>query len=38
MPQRRKKAKVVAEPSRERERGQSAVRGTYKDVSLSIPL
>ena len=36
MPQRRKKAKVVAESSRERERGQSAVRG--KDVSLSIPL
>lgn len=34
MPQRRKKAKAVAEPSRERERSQSAVRGTSKDVSL----
>lgn len=34
MAPRRKKAKEVTESSRERERGRSAVRGTYKDVSL----
>ena len=34
MPRGRKKARVFAEPSQEKERGQSAVRGTYKDVSL----
>ena len=38
MPQRRKKAKVVAEPPRERERNQSAVREPDKDVSLSNPM
>ena len=38
MAPRRKKAKVVTEPSRERERGRSAMRGTYKDVSLFNPM
>lgn len=38
MPRGRKKAKVVAEPSRKRERNQSALRKPDEDVSLQNPM
>ena len=37
MPRGRKRAEVAAEPSRARERDQSALRETDKDVGLVIP-
>ena len=37
MPRGRKRAEVAAEPSRARERKQSAVRKTDKDVGIVIP-
>ena len=37
MPRGRKKAAVAAEPLRARERKQSAVRETDKDVGTAIP-
>ena len=37
MPRRGKRVEVAAEPSKARERNQSAVKGTDKDVGLVIP-